>query len=248
MLYDCGASHRFVRSGFVSQLKQENQDVKMKRKGFMKITTAKSKERIARYKSWLIVDIGGYVYSGWFVHDDLLQYDIIFGKDWMVTTWHWVDHQNNIQYLGCKGNTRCYSMAGLPLGVGREEAVSDGSHNGVLTVSEYAKGILQETMLSSLSPNLWGLVRLFKEVFVEPEGLPHDHRAPRFRIRLRPRSEPPHSLPYRLTIKEIETYHETIQQLIAKRHIWPSSSPYARPVMFVPEAGTRRELRMATYY
>jgi len=248
VLYDCGASHKFVRSSFISQLKQENQDVKTRKKGFMKITTANSEERIARYESWLTVDMGGYVYSRWFVHYNLLQYEIILGKDWMVTTRHWVDHQNNILYLGYKGNTWRYSIAGLPLGVGRVESFRDRSHKGALTVSEYSKSILLETMLGSLSPELAGLVRRFKEVFVEPEGLPPDHRPPGFRIRLKPGSEPPHRSPYRLTIKEKETYHETIQQLISKRHIRPSSSPYAAPVMFVPKAGTPGELHRVIDY
>jgi len=66
-------------------------------------------------------------------------------------------------------------------------------------------------MLGSLSPELGGLARRFKEVFVEPEGLPPDHRAPGFRIRQKPGSQPPHRSPYRLTITEKETLHETIQ-------------------------------------
>ena len=65
----------------------------------MKITTANRQEKIARYESWLTLDLGGYQYSGWFIHYNLLNYDIILGKDWMVTTHHVVDHSRNILYL-----------------------------------------------------------------------------------------------------------------------------------------------------
>jgi len=93
------------------------------------------------------------------------------------------------------------------------------------------------------------LLKRFEGVFVEPVGLPPDHRNSGFQIRLKPNSDPPHRSPYRLTVKEKEAYEKTIQQLLFKRHIRPSSSPYAAPVMFVPKAGGGPDdLRMVIHY
>jgi len=158
VLYDCRASHKFVPNSFISQLKQENQDVRTRRKLFIKITMANSEERIARYESWLTVDIGGYVYSWWFVHYDMLQYHIILGKDWMVTIWHWVYHQENILYVAYKKNTSHYSIIGLPLGVGRAETLSEGLQIGAVTVLEHSQGVHLVAMLCSLSLKLHCLV------------------------------------------------------------------------------------------
>ena len=248
VLYDCGASHKFVRDGFIRKLKEENQSIKTRRKGFMKLTTANSEERIARFESWLTIDMGGYLYSGWFIHYNLLRYDIILGKDWMVTTHHLVDHQRNILHLGRDGNGWHHSVIGLPLSYGRVKDFASYTSLGATTTCENNDTTIQKALSSSLSNQLEDLVRRFREIFNEPEGLPPDHRAPGFRIRLKAGTEPPHRAPYRLTVKERETYNKTIEQLLAKRHIRPSASPYAAPVMFVPKTGNPGELRMVIDY
>ena len=248
VLYDCGASHKFVRDGFIRKLKEENQSIKTRRKGFMKLTTANSEERIARFESWLTIDMGGYLYSGWFIHYNLLRYDIILGKDWMVTTHHLVDHQRNILHLGRDGNGWHHSVIGLPLSYGRVKDFASYTSLGATTTCENNDTTIQKALSTSLSNQLEDLVRRFREIFNEPEGLPPDHRAPGFRIRLKAGTEPPHRAPYRLTVKERETYNKTIEQLLAKRHIRPSASPYAAPVMFVPKTGNPGELRMVIDY
>ena len=44
-----------------------------------------------------------------------------------------------------------------------------------------------------------------------------------------------HTVPYRLTLEEWEVYKDKIQTLLSKRLIRKSSSPYAAPVIFVPQ-------------
>jgi len=56
VLYDCGASHKFVRCSFIEKLKQENNTLRTRQRGFMKITMANREEKIARYASWLTLD------------------------------------------------------------------------------------------------------------------------------------------------------------------------------------------------
>jgi len=81
-------------------LRRKGLKIKTRRCGYIIVTTANSEKRIPRFESLLELNMGGYIYKGWFIHFDLLRYDIILGKDWMATTKHSVDHKENILYLG----------------------------------------------------------------------------------------------------------------------------------------------------
>jgi len=78
--------------------------------------------------------------------------------------------------------------------------------------------------------------------------VPPDHRTQGFQIKLKAVSEPPHRSPYRLTCTEKDAYNKTIDELLAKRHICPSVSPYTAPVIFIPKAGAPGSLRMVIDY
>ena len=75
----------------------------------------------------------------------------------------------------------------------------------------------------------------YADVFQEPTGLPPMRRDSGFRIRTIPGAEPPHWSPYRMTPDEWEVYREKVQTLLSKRLIRKSSSPYAAPVILVPQ-------------
>lgn len=75
----------------------------------------------------------------------------------------------------------------------------------------------------------------YADIFREPTGLPPMRRDGGFRIRTIPGAEPPHRSPYRMTPEEWEAYWEKVQTLLSKRLIRKSSSPYAAPVIFVPQ-------------
>ena len=75
----------------------------------------------------------------------------------------------------------------------------------------------------------------YADVFQEPTRLPPARKDGAFRIRTIPGAEPPHRSPYRLTPEEWEVYKDKIQTLLSKRLIRKSSSPYAAPVIFVPQ-------------
>ncbi|RPA89417.1 hypothetical protein L873DRAFT_1629831, partial [Choiromyces venosus 120613-1] len=55
-------------------------------------------------------------------------------------------------------------------------------------------------------------------------------------IRLKPDSNPPHRSQYHLILKEKEAYDKTIKQLLTKRYIHPSISPYTASIIFVSKA------------
>ena len=75
----------------------------------------------------------------------------------------------------------------------------------------------------------------YADVFQERTGLPPMRQDGGFRIRTIPGAEPPHRSPYRMTPDEWEVYREKVQTLLSKRLIRKSSSPYAAPVIFVPQ-------------
>ena len=49
----------------------------------MTLTTAGRREKLPLKEARLTIDIGGYIYTGWFVVYKLAKYDLILGKNWM---------------------------------------------------------------------------------------------------------------------------------------------------------------------
>ena len=91
----------------------------------------------------------------------------------------------------------------------------------------------------------------YADVFQERTGLPPMRQDGGFRIRTIPGAEPPHRSPYRMTPDEWEVYREKVQTLLSKRLIRKSSSPYAAPVIFVPQGvddSGKPKIRMVIYY
>ncbi|GJV33014.1 putative reverse transcriptase domain-containing protein, partial [Tanacetum coccineum] len=77
------------------------------------------------------------------------------------------------------------------------------------------------------------IVRYFSEVF--PEDLPGipPARPVEFQIDLIPGAAPVARAPYRLAPSEMKELSEQLQELSDKGFIWPSSSPWGAPVLFV---------------
>ena len=251
MLYDCCASHKFGRNDFLNDLRQDALCIQTRRRGWMVITTANSEQRIPRFESLLEIDMDGYVYQGWFIHFELLRYDIILGNDWMASTQHTINHEKNILYIRYLDGRWQHSVIGLPARVSRAQG-SVFEQVKELKVLEQRKRV-QQTVVAAIGDQLnreiTVLRKRYERVFQEPGGSPPDHISSGFRIRLKPDASPPYPSPYRLTIKEKDAYERTIQQLLAKRHIRRSVSHHAAPVMFVPKSGgLQGDLRMVIDY
>ena len=77
------------------------------------------------------------------------------------------------------------------------------------------------------------VVREFPDVF--PEELPGvpPVRQVEFGIDLVPRAAPIAKVPYRLAPPEMQALSSQLQELLGKGFIWPSSSPWGAPIMFV---------------
>ena len=101
-LYDCGASHKFVNPSLLQKL--AGGKPKTRHRGDMQLTTAGRVETLPLKEVHLELDIGGLMYSGWFVVYPLAKYDIILGKDWMEEIPHHVNHRKNRLCLGGDGD------------------------------------------------------------------------------------------------------------------------------------------------
>jgi hypothetical protein len=81
----------------------------------------------------------------------------------------------------------------------------------------------------------------FPDVFPEElPGMPPD-REIEFVIELVPGTAPIFKSPYRMTANQLAELKEQLQELLDKRYIRPSASPWGAPVIFVPKKdGTQR--------
>jgi hypothetical protein len=100
----------------------------------------------------------------------------------------------------------------------------------------------------SMTPEIRTIVEdEFKDVFPDtlPSGLPPD-RGDAMKIETDPTADPPYKPVIRLSIAELDELRKQLDELLAKKFIKPSTSPYGAPVLFVRKKdGT---LRMCVDY
>ena len=101
----------------------------------------------------------------------------------------------------------------------------------VVNKSVEAKGNVEDVLI----------VRDFVDVFPEElPGLPPD-REIQFKIKLLPGTAPISKAPYRMAPAELKELQAQLQDLLDKRFICPSHSPWGAPVLFVKKKdGTLR--------
>ena len=99
----------------VKELKKKDANLKIRRRRKMDLTTAGKVEQMPLKEVRLTLDMGGFIYTGWFVVYDLVKYDMILGKNWMEEIAHSADLKNNVLLLGqdSKGNF-LNQLEGLP--------------------------------------------------------------------------------------------------------------------------------------
>ncbi|KAJ9528398.1 hypothetical protein QJQ45_020321 [Haematococcus lacustris] len=102
------------------------------------------------------------------------------------------------------------------------------------------EGWYNGSLASVLLSTAWCMVQ-FPTVFQDmPAGLPPD-RGVGHTIRLEPGHAPPYQRARRYSLKEMDEMRKQVAELLAKKLIEPSSSPYGAPVLFVQKRdGTLR--------
>jgi hypothetical protein len=101
-----------------------------------------------------------------------------------------------------------------------------------------AKGIVNHAKINQLGASQGSkvpVVNEFPDVFPEElPGMPPDQDI-EFVVELKPGTAPIYKTPFRMTIPELAELKEHIRELLEKRFIHPSSSPWGAPVIFVPK-------------
>ena len=90
------------------------------------------------------------------------------------------------------------------------------------------------------------VVREFLDVFLEDLlGIPLDREID-FQIKLTPGTEPISKAPYRMAPLELKELKVQMEELVSKGFVWPSTSPWGAPVLFVKKKD--RSLRLCIDY
>jgi len=140
ILKDNSASHNFISSSYLDQLRKMDGVVIMtKNAGRMKVSTATGKEVHQKVLADLQIRIGTYTYRAWFTVFDVADYDIVVGKQWMVdiNLRHAIDHRTNVIWIweGTEKNDPLHILTGIHIPVDqlstllaqiKEEAAAEG--------------------------------------------------------------------------------------------------------------------------
>jgi transposase InsO family protein len=125
-----------------------------------------------------------------------------------------------------------------------------GNDNDQLTPNDQRPSItpIAPRPRPSLPPDIHSIVHdEFSDVFPTslPSGLPPD-RGDAMRIETDPSADPPFKPVIRLSIAELDELKKQLDELLSKKLIKPSTSPYGAPVLFVKKADG--SLRMCVDY
>jgi hypothetical protein len=149
--------------------------------------------------------------------------DVILGMDWLS--------KHKVLINCAKKSVKLTTLVGKQLEFVAEMVVT-------------AKGVANHAKVNQLDASQGSevpVVNDFSDVFLEElSDMPPD-RDIEFVIELKPGTAPIYKTPYRMATLELVELKEHIKELLEKGFIYPSSSPWGAPVIFVPKKdGTRR--------
>ena len=179
----------------------------------------------------------------------LRSYDIILGKPWLTHTnpsinWRNNDlhfkHNNLDVHWTCRGfssSSISTRTNGLLLSHMHFSAIAaqPGSSIFLALVKTTTPDAPTLTPTPTLPPDVHDMVHNeFSDVFPDtlPAGLPPD-RGDAMKIETDPNADPPFRPVIRLSIAEQDELRKQLDDLLAKKFIKPSTSPYGAPVLFV---------------
>jgi hypothetical protein len=162
----------------------------------------------------------------------LLEFDVVLGMDWLAKHYAHVDCHNKVITFSIPGVVE-FSYQG-------ERSDVQGRLISVMSIRRMLRkkctGYLAfVTIVDSATPKLEDIsvVREFSDVFPEDlPGLPPE-REIEFGIDLVPSTTPISIPPYRMAPAELKELKDQLQDLLDKRFIRPSVSPWGAPVLFV---------------
>ncbi|KAL8119334.1 hypothetical protein AgCh_016744 [Apium graveolens] len=176
------------------------------------------------------IDISGYKFSADLLLFKLGEFDIILGMDWLGENNTQINCKTKKVYLKTKSGEKVVfkgqRQEQLFLTIVQDKKlIRKGCESFLAYVVDSEKG----------SPSIEDIpvVNEFPDVFPdELPGLPPDQKI-EFEINLAPGKEPVSKAPYRMAPAEMKELASQLQELLDKRVIRPSTSPWGTPVLFV---------------
>ncbi|XP_073304174.1 uncharacterized protein [Primulina huaijiensis] len=228
-LFDCGATHSFVSKRLAKKLGLKPE---LLAEPFRIATpTNKAIETHEIHRNCLI-SIGNQKFSTDLIQIVMADFDIILGMDWLA---------KNNAIVDCKGKRVKLRTPN------QEEIVYHGKskeRKSLLSASQAWKAMKSgEDIYLAMVSEVQGEAELkiedipivceFPDVF--PEELPGivPDREVEFEINLVPGAAPISKAPYRMAPAELKELKEQLQELLDKKQIRPSVSPWGAPVLFV---------------
>ena len=145
--------------------------------------------------------------------------DVILGMDWLSTNHIFLDCKEKMLVFG--GNV----VTNEPL---KENAVSDGAKDVRTYMVFFSMNVEEVAEVSSIS-----VVSEFPEVFSDDICELPPEREVEFIIDLVPRANPVSIAPYRMSPVELAEVKAHVQDLLSKKFVRPSVSPWGAPVLLV---------------
>ncbi|XP_038975659.1 uncharacterized protein LOC120106585 [Phoenix dactylifera] len=231
ILFDSGSTHSFVSVSFSKQLHCTSEKIEP-----LHVATPLQETVIVdtKYKN-CIIQLGGKELEANLLQLDMHDFDIILGIDWMSQYHAHIDcyhkkvvfqmpGESEFFFLNDDTPPQCNSTLHFISALQAAKALKKGCTAYLACVVDTQKEIKLEDI---------PVVREYPDVFPEKlPGLPPD-REVEFTIDLTPGAGPISKAPYRMAPAELRELKTQLQELLDKKFIQPSVSPWGAPVLFV---------------
>ncbi|KAL0561592.1 hypothetical protein IC582_002026 [Cucumis melo] len=229
VLFDSGSSHSFISSTFVLHARLEVEPLHH----VLSVSTPSGECMLSKEKvKTCQIEIAGHVIEVTLLVLDMLDFDVILGMDWLAANHASIDcsrkevtfnppSRASFKFKG-EGSR---SLPQVISAIRASKLLSQGTWGILASVVD--------TREADVSLSSEPVVRDYPDVFLEElPGLP-PHREVEFAIELEPGTVPISRAPYRMAPAELKELKVQLQELLDKRFIRPSVSPWGAPVLFV---------------
>ncbi|XP_075483566.1 uncharacterized protein LOC142523719 [Primulina tabacum] len=226
VLFDSGATHSFISKRFTKKL---GLTPELLVEPFRVATPTSKTVETHRVHRKCKICINEHLFQAELIQLNMVEFDIILGMDWLARNNVMVDckgksvrlrtpNQKEVVYHGKSKERKSLLSASQAW-----KAMKSGADIYLATVN-----VVKEEI--ELKPGDIPIVRDFPDVF--PEELPGTvpDREIEFEINLVPEAAPISKAPYRMAPAEHKELKEQLQELLDKKQIRPSASPWGAPI------------------
>ncbi|XP_073152343.1 uncharacterized protein [Henckelia pumila] len=235
VLFDCGATHSFISKRFAKKLGLIPEILV---EPFRVATPTSKAIETHRVHRDCIIGISEHVFQAELIQLNMVEFEAILGMDWLANNHALVDcrmknvklRTSNLDEVIYHGKTK--EQKSLLSASQAWKAMKSGEEVYLAVVGEVKEEV---TLALEKIP----VVQEFPDVFHEelPGVIPD--REVEFEINLVPSAAPISKAPYRMAPAELKELKEQLQELLDKKQIRPSASPWGAPVLFVKKKDGR---------